>query len=246
MERTLNLPVAETFISIQGEGATMGRPRLFIRLAGCNLMCGGQGTQFDKQLHNGATWRCDTIEVWQKGFMKSFDEIFNESILSRFGRNNNLGIVFTGGEPLMQQDKISTAVDRLSARSLTPFIEVETNGTIEPGEELLRVVDLFNCSPKLSNSGNEKSLRYKPEVIKRLAANNSIFKFVVSDMSDWEEICEDYLHLISPEQIYLMPAAGDRDELLFRNSMVANLAIENQVNFSTRLQLEVWDQVTGV
>ena len=66
------LPIAETFYSIQGEGITTGYPSVFVRLAGCNLMCGGQGTQFDGELHDGATWRCDTIEVWMKGKMKEF------------------------------------------------------------------------------------------------------------------------------------------------------------------------------
>ena len=43
------LAISEVFYSIQGEGKTMGIPAVFVRLAGCNLMCGGMGTQFDVQ-----------------------------------------------------------------------------------------------------------------------------------------------------------------------------------------------------
>lgn len=60
------IAISEDFYSIQGEGITMGMPSLFVRLGGCNLLCGGAGTQKDKMLHNGATWRCDSIEEWQE------------------------------------------------------------------------------------------------------------------------------------------------------------------------------------
>ena len=52
------LSISEVFYSIQGEGKTVGIPSVFVRLAGCNLMCGGMGTQFDGELHNGAEFRC--------------------------------------------------------------------------------------------------------------------------------------------------------------------------------------------
>ena len=69
------LAISEVFYSIQGEGITSGYPAVFVRLGGCNLMCGGMGTQFDKELHNNATWRCDTIEpLIQQNALKCFIE----------------------------------------------------------------------------------------------------------------------------------------------------------------------------
>ena len=52
----MQIKIAEHFYSIQGEGRTAGYPAIFIRLSGCNLLCGGAGTQTDGKLHNGATW----------------------------------------------------------------------------------------------------------------------------------------------------------------------------------------------
>ncbi|MEC7383011.1 MAG: 7-carboxy-7-deazaguanine synthase QueE, partial [Cyanobacteriota bacterium] len=45
---TGNLPVVETFHSLQGEGAHVGRSAFFIRLAGCDVGC---------------SW-CDTKHSW--------------------------------------------------------------------------------------------------------------------------------------------------------------------------------------
>jgi len=32
--------ISEVFHSVQGEGNTMGKPSVFLRLQGCNLQCG--------------------------------------------------------------------------------------------------------------------------------------------------------------------------------------------------------------
>ena len=45
------LEVSEIFESVQGEGASVGQPCLFVRLAGCNLKC---------------AW-CDTRYAWDFG-----------------------------------------------------------------------------------------------------------------------------------------------------------------------------------
>ena len=55
--KSIKLAISEIFFSIQGEGKTVGIPSVFVRLGGCNLICGGEGTQNDKKLHNNAKWR---------------------------------------------------------------------------------------------------------------------------------------------------------------------------------------------
>lgn len=238
------LSVAETFYSIQGEGSTMGYPAVFVRLAGCNLMCGGQGTQFDQELHNGATWRCDTIEVWMKGRSKPYDEILSEESIQAL--KDGAHLIITGGEPTMQQKSLISFFEYLEENvSKNIVIECETNGTIIP-KELAEKVYLFNCSPKLSNSGNEKSLRHNSEVIKFLNQRNTIFKFVISRPEDWDEIQEDYLPFIDKHKVWLMPA-GANEKLLNENKLtVVELCKKHRLKYSTRLQIDIWNQATGV
>ena len=107
----------------------MGRPCTFVRLTGCNLDC---------------PW-CDTTEVWKKGDWFNIDEV------QHMGR-----VVFTGGEPMLQQKAIEKfikywdACDNKSYDSL--YVEVETNGTIMPSDYMMVRVNQWNCSPKLRNS----------------------------------------------------------------------------------------------
>ena len=239
------LAVSEVFYSIQGEGKTIGIPSVFVRLAGCNLMCGGMGTMFDKELHNGATWRCDTIEVWTKGKSKDYDQILDQECIQAL--KNGAHLIITGGEPMMQQNKLIGFYEYVRKNiNENVFIEMETNGTIKPSDKTLIYVDLFNCSPKLKNSGNDLAQAYKLDVIKYLNAFNTIFKFVVSSDQDWKEIKYYYLDHVDQSKIYLMPS-GENQNLLEESKLtVVELAKKNHLNFTTRLHIDLWNQKTGV
>lgn len=240
------IAISEVFYSIQGEGKTVGIPSVFIRLGGCNLMCGGMGTQFDKELHNGAEWRCDTVEVWMKAQSKEINKVLPNDCIQAI--KNGAHIILTGGEPLMQQTQLEEFIKyiKFELGIEKPFFEVETNGTIIPNDYLTNNINLWNCSPKLSNSGNDKSITYKPDVIKHLNNLNTIFKFVVSKEKDWEEIKKDYLYLIDKKKVYLMPS-GENQKLLNQNKKtVVELAKQNYLNFTTRLHIDIWNKKTGV
>lgn len=71
--------IAEIFYSLQGEGANVGKPAIFVRLAGCNMDC----------------WFCDTD--WKNGSEMSVTEILHQ--IENFPTNF---IVWTGGEPTLQ------------------------------------------------------------------------------------------------------------------------------------------------
>lgn len=239
------LSVSEVFYSIQGEGKTVGIPSVFVRLAGCNLMCGGMGTQFDKELHNEATWRCDTVEVWMNGKSKPYDEILPEDCVNAI--KNGAHVILTGGEPTMQQNALIGFIEYVKTKiNFNTFFEVETNGTILPQKEIYPLIDLWNCSPKLKSSGNDISQTYKPEVISFLNKTNAIFKFVVSNIKDWEEIIEHYLQIVDKQKVYLMPAGEDQNLLEKNKLFVVELAKQNHVNFTTRLHIDIWNKKTGV
>ena len=239
------LAVSEVFYSIQGEGKTVGIPSVFVRLGGCNLMCGGMGTQFDGELHNGAEFRCDTVEVWMKATSKELHEILPQDCETAI--RNEAHIILTGGEPTMQQEALVEFIKYVKAYvNSNAYFEVETNGTIMPNEFLLEQIDLWNCSPKLRNSGMDNAMTYKPNVIKELNKKNTIFKFVVNSDKEWEEIERDYLPIVDREKIYLMPA-GENQELLNENKQrVVELAKDKYLNFTTRLHIEIWNKKTGV
>ena len=240
------LAISEVFYSIQGEGKTVGVPSVFVRLGGCNLMCGGMGTQFDGELHNGAEWRCDTVEVWMKAKSKDPDKILPKDCVEAI--KNGAHIILTGGEPMMQQSGLESFINYvLENINKEAFFEVETNGTILPNNFLTNEIDLWNCSPKLKNSGNDKSMTYKIEVIEYLAKLNSIFKFVINNELQMEEVNE-YIFFgdIDRRQVFLMPA-GENQELLEINKLrVAELAKDNYWNFTTRLHIDIWNKKTGV
>lgn len=259
----MSLRVSEMFYSIQGEGPTTGTPAVFLRLGGCNLLCGGKGTIEDKKLHDGATWRCDTIEVWSGSTPFTVAELVAEFQKRDFVTVLSLGahLIITGGEPLMQQGQIIELLTTFrNALGFWPYVEIETNGTIEPDLALMLLVNQFNVSPKLKNSGMPAERRIKGQALNTLANHGvvdylpgrgeafTIFKFVVTSFTDVEEVYRDYLvpFNLPTKRVYLMPGADNRADLNNLSAAVAEFCKENVLNFSNRLHIELWDKKTGV
>lgn len=98
--------VMEVFSSIQGEGANLGVPCTFIRLAGCNLRC---------------PW-CDTKESWEA--KNNYTEMTEEEIVAKCDQRV---VVITGGEPLMSDltDLVATLY------RANKYVALETNGTYD-------------------------------------------------------------------------------------------------------------------
>lgn len=269
-----SVPVAEQFSSIQGEGRYMGHPSIFLRTAGCNFLCGGEqaaaayeDTEHEEQTRamadtmadGGAAWVCDTISEWMDGTERDVPELYDQWATNGFLEKLERGshIVLTGGEPLLHQDDLTDFLEYLGREGYEPFVEVETNGSIYPDEKFQTHVDQYNLSPKLSNAGLKRAVRYDPDVIGQFVtefmresetAANADFKFVVGTRDDWAEIESDFLEPfdIPAQNTFLMPAGGDQSELELTRQDVAELAIEHSVQFSERLQIVIWDEATGV
>lgn len=237
------LGVAEVFYSIQGEGKTMGIPAVFLRLSGCNLLCGGQGTVQDKQLHDGAKWRCDTIEVWLKRTKTPYADVLPQEYIDRIREGAHL--VITGGEPTLQEAALVGFLTYLKQQAPFAYVEIETNGTRFP-DKLVPFIDLFNCSPKLSNSGNAKARRFFPDVIRALDEQHTIFKFVIFDEEDLAEMIEDYAPLLDARKVYLMPAGENIDLLKQTEQRVVEMCKQHVFNYSGRLHINIWNKKTGV
>lgn len=245
--------VSEIFHSVQGEGNTMGKPSVFLRLQACNLMCGGQGTEKDQELHDGATWRCDTIETWLEGNGWKVDDLV-EHLHMKYAKDFLQGsqLVITGGEPMLQQHLFYPLVSALEEELKKEIrVEVETNGTVDP-EHVQDIVDQFNVSPKLSNSGMPKRRRIQEKPLEHLVKlcneNQAIFKFVATRQSDVQEIIDSYIQPFGmpAEKIWLMPGCFNQDQFKEVAPLVAKMCKDYGFHFSSRLQINLWNETTGV
>lgn len=109
------LRVIEIFDSLQGEGMWTGFPMTFVRLAGCNA--------FERSL-TCAQW-CDTSKSWDPN---AGEELEVEEVLKR---THLPRLCLTGGEPLLQLDRLDSLVQL--ARWHQVRVHLETNGTVDPG-----------------------------------------------------------------------------------------------------------------
>ena len=222
----------ETFRSLQGEGPTMGTPTVFLRLALCNLAC---------------TW-CDTKYTWDWRNFDYTQEVMPETVQDVEERILSLGcphLVVTGGEPLLQQRELAPLVASLKERDF--FCEVETNGTIEPSREMTGLIDQWNVSPKLANSGNDPSRMERPGVLKAFAQlPNAYFKFVVAEPPDVDEVCRlQERYALPGHRILLMPEGTSPKAIQARSPWLAEACARQGYRFSTRLHILLWGDVRG-
>ena len=163
----------EIFSSIQGEGVSAGLPSTFVRLSTCNLRCSWCDTAY--------TWDWDRFERSEQITELDVETIAND-VLARPPRN----VVITGGEPMIQRRQLVPLLSELKRAGLR--IELETNGTIAPGE-LSELVDQWNVSPKLKHSGNEGLARLPETPLRALASlETAFFKFVIVAPGDVAEV----------------------------------------------------------
>jgi len=200
---------------------------------------------------------CDTPYTWnwvgtKFKHPKKFeidDEVhkmtYSEVILELIHLDNHVkSLVISGGEPLLQQKNLIPLLEVL--KSAGWWIEIETNGTILPLDEIFNLTDQFNCSPKLFNSGNPEKMRIRPKVLRALAQNKkSTFKFVVSCKDDISEILA-MIENFNMKQVYLMPLGMTPDQLEQTREITKRLCVQYNLNFSDRLHIVKYGDKRGV
>lgn len=229
--------------TIQGEGKSAGRAVMFLRLTGCNLHC---------------VW-CDTPHTWnwigtpwahpdkydeeEETHEYEADEIITE-LYKLGGGMPPKALVISGGEPFIQQKQLTELVMKLKARDW--WVEVETNGTAPVRDEFYALVDQFNCSPKLANSGDELRLRIRERTLTTLATLDKFnFKFVVSSDDDIPEILA-LNGKFNFREVRLMPMSQTREELEMREPLVKRLCEEHGFIYCTRLSIIMSGTKRGV
>ena len=226
------LLVSEVFgPTIQGEGRSIGRPAMFLRLGGCNLAC---------------DW-CDTTYSWNhelhdlEGELRAMTptEVSKAAFKSRAGR-----LVVTGGEPLLQAQTLRSVLEYGHQEGWQ--IEIETNGSVEP-QGLEGLVDLYTVSPKLSNSGQDPSRALNWTTLMLFAqSDRAAFKFVCrspADLSEVETIVERAG--IHPEDVIVMPEGTTVGVLEDRLRKLAEPVIARGWSLSPRLHIQLWGDCRG-
>lgn len=224
-----DLVVSEVFgPTVQGEGPSCGRRAMFVRLADCNLACSWCDTPYSwkwsEYVRRKETYRCNTEEV-----------------LDRARLSGTELVVVTGGEPLLQKG-LEPLVTALVDTGLE--VEVETNGTRLPSQNLLFRAR-FNVSPKLANAGMPHRRRIRPGVLRALAhSGNAIFKFVIEHSKELEEVA-NLVEQCRLAPVWIMPQGTSAEEILTRQTALADEVIRRGWNLSTRLQVLLWGDQRG-
>ena len=181
------MKINEIFLSLQGEGITIGTPTTFIRLTGCNLQC---------------EW-CDTIFAYDEGKEMSIPEILAE--VQDMGCVN---VCVTGGEPLFQ-DGAFDLIEKLLDGGYC--VSVETNGSVSLEDMPCSDSLLISMDIKCPSSGMAEHMQFAN--IELLSPNDQL-KFIIADDHDYE-YAKDTIEKTDPIcNIIFTPVGGTHLKIL--------------------------------
>ncbi|WP_017672477.1 7-carboxy-7-deazaguanine synthase QueE [Blastomonas sp. AAP53] len=231
----------EIFHSLQGEGISMGRPSVFVRLSGCNLACQWCDTPYTwfftghSAPHRGA----QTYERRDNSVTLDIADVART--ISAFDCRH---IVFTGGEPLLQQPALAALCALLGPDF---HIEIESNGTVALTSSFAPHVDQLNLSPKLRHSGNGDAARLNEAALQAYAADpRAWFKFVIASPADAEEVADLAARFALPaDRILLMPEGTSANVLRERSIWLAALCQTQGWRFTDRLHIHLYGDTRG-
>jgi len=173
--------INEIFKSISGESIQAGRPAVFIRTFSCPLRC---------------SW-CDSMYAVEGDDFKDMtvDEVFAE-----VEALNCKYVIFTGGEPLIQQDAVQLIL-KLAVNNY--HVEIETSGAVD----ISGVVGLGNVTVtmdwKCPSSGmTSKMLESNLTHLYR----SDVLKCVVSNEEDLDEM--QRISALTRAQVFVSPVFG--------------------------------------
>ena len=217
--------LVELFRSVQGEGPHVGRPTVFVRLAGCDLRC---------------SW-CDSPHTW---FARPAARIEAEPGSGRFHELPNpvsvphiLDLVatadvaphsfvsLTGGEPLLQPAAVRALAEGFRARRLRVLLE--THGLrAEALATVVDAVDVVSMDWKLGSEvrraaggahpGTPASFHREHAAFLRVAqrAPERVVKIVVTartQPAEWERACAEIARVDPATPVVVQPVTPQRE-----------------------------------
>ena len=150
--------IKEIYFTQQGEGSNTGRDFVFVRFSGCNLWSGKE-----KNRKSAICQFCDTDFYGTDGInggIYSATQLIEKIKSLWVSRDDNMAVVLTGGEPLLQvNDELVAALKQEQI-----YIAVETNGTLDAPDH----IDWICMSPKANTEiklkkGNEIKVIFPQE-----------------------------------------------------------------------------------
>ncbi|KKK82499.1 hypothetical protein LCGC14_2802790, partial [marine sediment metagenome] len=207
---------------------------IFLRLRRCNLACP----------------KCDERHTWDKSDpgwndyrVWYADELAKE--IERYAQGNTRRLVVTGGEPLIWDRQLSDLFPRLSGWDF----EIETNGTIVP-KHIEKFAIHYNVSPKLLFFHDKSRKTLVPEAIQffndRTVDGRAIFKFVVSERRDFDEIWNIIKSFdISREDVYVMPEGTDQMTIINRLAWLFDECRDYGYNLTPRMHILAFGNKKG-
>jgi len=216
------MQLSELFYSLSGEGPSVGRPAIFIRMSKCNRNCAG----------------CDTK------IKDRVEEIEPSAVISRVKNylkvHPHSRVIFTGGEPLLQPDAINQIIDGLPG---VPC-DIETNGTLDSQIELFKRLNIIVVSPKKDMFKSSKEIDEffrKWTLISEQGRHNVYFKLVIGNLPwAWNE--REISTVISncpslTNRIWLMPAGDNAEKLSISARNCWRAVMHLGCNYSDRLHI---------
>ncbi len=164
-------PIVEIFHSVQGEGYHSGESSIFVRFGKCNLKCEWCDTEFNE-----------------------FQILALEEIIENIEKFDCKKIIFTGGEPALQN--LEPLVNSLRPKGYK--FAIETNGTIELQEGL---IDWICVSPK--------DQIYPNVGIKQRVGNELKCVYLGQNLSIYDDLKLGFEHL------YLQPCYDETKDVIW-------------------------------
>ncbi|MBI4392268.1 MAG: radical SAM protein [Euryarchaeota archaeon] len=211
------MKVNEIFYSLQGEGAHVGLPTVFVRCTACNLRC---------------AW-CDSEYSFYEGKDMELDEIFRS--ISHYPTRH---MCFTGGEPLLQRDALDFMMQALDRGY---DIVLETGGSLD-----ISAVDRLTPREKVIISLDVKCPASKMEQMNRwknipiLRAHDQL-KFVVADETDYAFARGVIAKHPSRARIHFQPVWGKGLKWLAERVLADGI----EARVGTQLHKHIWGEARG-
>ena len=210
---------------------------------------------------------CDSYASWDPRFKDLSPMLTSDAIVDRimeiipFNEWRDEHLVITGGEPLLGWQRAYP--DLLSHPKMSGLKEItfETNGTQKLTKEFYDYLKswrndtpierevTFSVSAKLSCSGEERHEAIRPNIVCEYEeVGYTYLKLVIANMDDAEEAIETadvYRAEGFTGPVYLMPIGGVESVYALNNRRVAELAMQNGLRYSDRLQVPLFKNEWG-